>query len=262
MDLGSVLLVLVASVVAGVMNTVVGAGTIVTYPALVLIGVPPVEAIVANTVGIVPGTMTGAWGYRALLAGRWRTLLRLAAASATGGLVGAILLVRLPPGTVARVVPVLLVLAGLLAALQPRITQQVELHRQRRDHGGVAVATGDRITLPLVVAIGLTGVYGGYFGAAQGVLLLVALGVFLSGSLQQANAFKNFLAATTNLLAATMFILGRDVRVDWVAAAVVAVGSSAGSVLGARYGRRLSNEAMRVLIIVIAVLAAVREYLR
>lgn len=253
-----VAVVLIAAVVAGIMNAVVGAGTIVTFPILVLVGLDPVTAIVANTIGILPASFAGAYGYRETLRGRGPLTLRLSSMSLVGGLVGAILLVRLPPGVVARVVPPLLLLAGLLAALQPRIGAAIELHRAARpaDRG----ADGDRITVPLLLAVGATGVYGGYFGAAQGVLLLVTLGAFLGGSMNDLNGIKNVLSAVANMISALFFILS-DTSIAWVPVALVAIGSFVGGTLGGVYGRRLSGDALRIVIIVIAVVAAARQWL-
>jgi len=254
----SIGIILIAGTIAAVMNSVVGAGTIVTFPVLVLLGVPPVEAIVANTIGIVPGTLAGTWSYRATLVGRGRTVRRLIVASTLGGILGAILLVRLPPGVFTAVVPVLLLFAGVLAALQPRIAAAVEVQRVKRAAaGGPERVVGlDRITLPLVLAVGATGIYGGYFGAAQGVLLLVILGIFLGGSMNDLNGIKNALATTANVVSAIVFIFYRGVTVDWTIVIVIAIASTIGGFLGGIYGRRLSGEVLRVLIITIAIVAA------
>lgn len=257
----AILAILVAGIIASVMNSVVGAGTIVMFPVLVLLGMSPVEAVVANTIGIVPGTLAGTWAYRSTLTGRGRTVSRLIVSSTVGGVLGAFLLVLLPPGVFRAVVPLLLLFAGVLAVLQPRIAAAVDLHRTRRaEAGGPAhVAGRDRLTLPLVLAVGATGVYGGYFGAAQGVLLLVILGVFLGGSMNDLNGIKNALATTANVVSALVFILYRGVAVDWRVVLIVAVASTIGGSLGGTYGRRLSGDVLRVLIIVIAIAAAVYQ---
>lgn len=257
----SILFILLAATVASVMNSVVGAGTIITFPVLVLLGIPPVEAIVANVIGIVPGTLAGTWSYRSTLVGRGRTVLRLIVASTLGGILGAFLLVLLPPGVFIAVVPGLLLFAGVLAALQPRIAAAVDRARTRRaSAGGPEHVIGeDRITLPLVLAVGATGVYGGYFGAAQGVLLLVILGIFLGGSMNDLNGIKNALATTANVVSAFVFIGYRGVEVRWPVAIVIAIASTIGGLVGGIYGRRLSGDVLRILIIAIAIAAALYQ---
>lgn len=257
----SIAILFVAATIAAVMNSVVGAGTIVTFPVLLLLGIPPVEAIVANVIGIVPGTLAGTWSYRSTLVGRGRVVRRLIISSTLGGILGAFLLVLLPPGVFTAVVPLLLLFAGVLAVLQPRIAAAVDVARTRRAAaGGVAHVPGsDRITAPLVIAVGATGVYGGYFGAAQGVLLLVILGIFLGGSMNDLNGIKNALATTANVVSAFVFIGYRGVTVNWPVAIVIAIASTVGGLAGGVYGRRLSGDVLRVLIITIAIAAAVYQ---
>lgn len=254
----SIAIILLAATVAAVMNSVVGAGTIVTFPVLVLLGMPPVEAIVANVIGIVPGTLAGTWSYRSTLVGRGRTVRRLIISSTLGGILGAFLLVLLPPGVFTAIVPVLLLFAGVLAALQPRIAAAVDRSRTRRASGGgpAHVIGHDRLTAPLVLAVGATGVYGGYFGAAQGVLLLVILGIFLGGSMNELNGIKNALATTANVVSAVVFVVYRGIEIDWPVVIIIAIASTFGGLLGGIYGRRLSGDVLRVLIITIAIVAA------
>lgn len=254
----SIAIILLAATVAAVMNSVVGAGTIVTFPVLVLLGMPPVEAIVANVIGIVPGTLAGTWSYRSTLVGRGRTVRRLIISSTLGGILGAFLLVLLPPGVFTAIVPVLLLFAGVLAALQPRIAAAVDRSRTRGASGGgpAHVIGHDRLTAPLVLAVGVTGVYGGYFGAAQGVLLLVILGIFLGGSMNELNGIKNALATTANVVSAVVFVVYRGIEIDWPVVIIIAIASTFGGLLGGIYGRRLSGDVLRVLIITIAIVAA------
>lgn len=257
----SIAIILLAATVAAVMNSVVGAGTIVTFPVLVLLGVPPVEAIVANVIGIVPGTLAGTWSYRSTLVGRGRTVRRLIISSTLGGVLGAFLLVLLPPGVFAAVVPGLLLFAGVLAVLQPRIATAVDHFRTRRASGGgpVHVIGHDRLTAPLVLAVGATGVYGGYFGAAQGVILLVILGIFLGGSMNELNGIKNALATTANVVSAVVFVVYRGIEINWPVVIIIAIASTFGGLLGGIYGRRLSGDVLRVLIITIAIAAAIYQ---
>ena len=236
------LAVVVAGFVAGAVNTIVGSGSLVTYPVMVLLGVPPVTANIANTVGLVPGSIAGAWGYRDKLQGQGQLLIRLGAASVTGAVGGAILLTQLPKGAFALVVPVLILAAALLVALQPVIVDRIR------------TAPGTRWT-QLSFWVLLSGVYGGYFSAAQGVILLGLLGLFLTSGLQEQNAVKNVLQALVNLVAAGFFVsIG---AVAWQYAGLVAIGSLIGAPVGAKVAKRIPTRAFRVGIVVFGILMAV-----
>lgn len=258
-------LLLLAAVGAGAMNAVVGAGTLITFPTLLALGFPPVVANVSNTVGLVPGSITGAYGFRATLVGRWPLVKRLVGASALGGVIGGALLLGLPEGAFAMAVPPLLLLSAVLAAVQPRVAAAVAQRREARalaappsdagDAGGSRAVVGVRTHPLLIVLIGATGIYGGYFGAAQGVILLAVLGVFVAGGMTQVNGIKNILAGMANLVSALLFIAIADV--DWRVAGTVAVGASIGGGLGARYGRRLPAKVLRSIVVTIAVVAAI-----
>jgi uncharacterized protein len=250
-------LVLLAAIAAGAMNAVVGAGTLVTFPTLLALGLPPVVANVSNTVGLVPGSVAGAYAYRHTLTGRAPLLRRLVGMSAIGGVVGAALLVALPAGAFDAVVPPLLLGSAGLAALQPRVARMVERRRRRLAAPTETVggpATTSRVHPLLLVGVALTGVYGGYFGAAQGVILLALLGMFVEGGIVQVNGIKNVLAGLANLVSAALFLAVADV--DWVVAGVVGLGATIGGGLGGRYGRRLSAPMLRAVVVVIAVTAA------
>lgn len=242
--------------IAGVMNAVVGAGSLITFPTLLLLGYPPVLANVSNTLGLVPGSVMATFGYRATLHGRAPVVIRLVAAVAVGGVTGAALLVLLPGRAFDVIVPWLLLAAAVLAALQPRISAAIDLRRAVR---GVPHDGATTVSASVVVLVGLTGVYGGYFGAAQGVILLVILGLALGGPLNQLNGVKNILGGTANLVAAVVFMVISDV--DWVVAGLIALGSTIGGGLGGRYGRRLPSSALRVLLVTIAVVAAAVRFL-
>jgi hypothetical protein len=237
-------LVVLAGLGAGTINAVVGSGSLITFPTLVWVGLPPVVANVSNTVGLVPGAASGAWGYRRELAGQRGRLLRLGAGTLTGSVVGAILLLVLPPGVFATVVPALILLACLLVVIQPWLVRRLA-DRPRRDHGG-----------PLVwLAIFATGMYGGYFGAAQGVMLIAVLAVGLDETLQRANAAKNVLGGLANLVAGVLFIVVADV--NWAAAGLVAAGAAVGGLLGARVARRLAPAVLRAVVVLIGIIAVV-----
>ncbi|KIQ64575.1 MULTISPECIES: sulfite exporter TauE/SafE family protein [Kitasatospora] len=252
MTMWEALAVLLAGTAAGTINAIVGSGTLITFPVLLAIGLPPVTANVSNTLGLAPGSLAGAIGYRAELAGQSRRLLRYGAASLTGGLVGAALLIVLP-GAFDAVVPVLILTALVLVVLQPRVARAMAA---RRAAGTLPPATDGGPLLLLLIA--LTGVYGGYFGAAQGVLLLALMGMLLPDSLQTINGIKNVLALIVNGVAAVFFVFTSTV--DWTAAALIAVGSTLGGLLGAKVGRRLPPIALRTLIVVVG-LAAVTKLL-
>lgn len=248
-----------AGVAAGALNTVVGSGTLITFPLLLALGLPPVSANVTNTLGLVPGSLSGAWGYRRELAGQQARLVRLVPASLLGGAVGAGLLLVLPEQVFGAVVPVLIGLAVVLVVVQPGLQR---LLRRRRDdqaaRDGSTVDTRgrhrDRYTAawPLTAA---TGVYGGYFGAAQGVLLVAGLGSVLDDDLQRVNALKNVLAGAVNGVAAVVFVVVAAELIVWPIVVAVAAGSALGGVLGARIGRRLPDLLLRGVIVVVGVVA-------
>jgi uncharacterized membrane protein YfcA len=240
-------LVVLAGVGAGGINAVVGSGSLITFPTLLAVGYPPVVANVSNNIGLVPGSIAGAYGFRRELVGQRRRARILATASASGGLTGAVLLLTLPSSVFDAVVPVLVLGACVLMAFQPRLTAMVAARRpdDARDVGVV----------PLVIGY-LAGIYGGYFGAAQGVILLAMLAVFVPDDLVRSNALKNVLAGTVNAVAAVVFVLFADVA--WEAVALVAVGAVVGGVLGARIGRVIPPLALRALVITIGVVVAVR----
>lgn len=242
-------LVLVAGVWAGTINTVVGSGTLVSFPVLLGIGLSPVTANVTNTVGLFPGAFVGAYGYRRELQGQRGRVLALGIASTIGGGLGAVLLLTLPSGAFKAIVPVLIVLALLLVVFGRRLTAWAASRG-----GGASTKVGPALFL---TSLG-TGIYGGYFGAAQGVLLMGFLGLFLVESLQRQNALKNVLAGLVNLVAAVVFVA--TTHIDWAAAGLLAAGAILGGLLGAKIGRRLSPPVLRATIVVIG-LAAIAKLL-
>ena len=241
------LAILLAGVAAGTINTVVGSGTLITFPTLLAFGVPPVTANVSNTIGLVPGSLSGAIGYRAELAGQRARLVRLGSASLAGGLLGGVLLLWLPSAAFNAIVPALICVGIVLVVLGPAISRRVAARAEARgglpDHGAWWV-------WPAVLA---AGVYGGYFGAAQGVLLMGILGIGVADSLQRHNATKNVLALLVNGVAAVLFIVVADV--DWAVAGLIAGGSVIGGQLGATVGRRLPPTVLRGVIVVVGLVA-------
>jgi uncharacterized membrane protein YfcA len=246
MDVLEAVALLGAGIAAGAINAVVGSGTLITFPTLLAFGYAPVLANVTNNIGVLPGSVTGAWAYRRELAGQRARVLRLAGMSIAGGAIGAVLLLELPESAFDAVVPALILLACVLVMIQPWLSRKVA----QRD---VAVAHGGP---PVLGGVFLTGIYGGYFGAAQGVLLVAILGIFLDDDLQRLNAVKNVLAGLVNAVAAIVFVAVSEVA--WGAAAMIAIGSTAGGQLGGMFGRRLSPAVLRGIIVVVGVTAAVR----
>jgi uncharacterized membrane protein YfcA len=242
-------LVLAAGVGAGTINTVVGSGTLITFPTLLAFGVPPVTANVSNTVGLVPGTASGTWAGRPELAGQARLIRSLIPASLLGGVAGALLLLVLPESAFAAIVPALIGLGVALVVLQPRISAWVA---GRHEAVGGLPPTGARWVWPLVAA---AGVYGGYFGAAQGILLMAILGNGVADTLPRLNATKNLLSLVVNGVAAVVFVLLEPV--DWTVAGLIAAGSVVGGQLGARIGRRLPPTGLRAVIAVVGTVALV-----
>jgi len=246
MDVAEALALLAAGLVAGAINAVVGSGTLVTFPTLLAFGYAPVLANVTNNIGVLPGSITGAWAYRRELAGQRARVMRLAGASMAGGAIGAVALLSLPGSAFDAIVPALILLACALVVLQPRLSRLVAKREHAPAHGGPAAVAG----------VVITGVYGGYFGAAQGVLLMAFLGIFVDEELQRLNAVKNVLAGLVNAVAAVIFVSVSEVA--WGAAAMIAIGSAVGGQVGGMYGRRLPPLVLRGFIVVVGVVAAVR----
>jgi len=244
-------LVVVAGFWAGTINTVVGSGTLVTFPTLLALGYPPVTATTSNAIGLAPGSVTGAIGYRHELRGSGRRLLRYATASALGAGCGTVLLLSLPPDAFATVVPFLIVLALVLVVIQPRVSRWVaNRNPASSEHGGPL----------LLFFVFLIGVYGGYFSAAQGVLLMGVLGILLAERLQRLNGIKNVLAATVNTIAGIVYAFVAPV--DWTVIGLLALGAIAGGVVGAKIGRKLPPIVLRGVIITIGVAAVVGMLLK
>ena len=219
-------------------DTVVGSGSLITFPTLVAIGYAPVTANVSNTVGLVPGGVSGMIGYRRELRGQWRRCAILGIGTTAGAVLGGVLLLQLPDAVFDAVVPALILLAVVLMAIRP----------SPRVHEG-----GDNVPAGVAAAFG-TGIYGGYFGAAQGIILISLLRLCFGEDLQVLNAIKNVLAGLANLVAGILFIV--VAHVAWGAAALIAAGSVVGAQIGARYGRQLPQEVLRRIVIVYGVIVA------
>jgi uncharacterized protein len=236
-----------AGIAAGTINTVVGSGTLITFPTLLAFGYAPVTANVSNTVGLVPGSVSGAVGYRRELSGQRSRAIPLAISSTLGGVTGAVLLLVLPASAFKEIVPVFIGIALVLIVLQPYLTRLLgSRRREAHQTAGPAAAVG----------VFLSGIYGGYFGAAQGILLLAIMGLTVDEELQRINALKVVLAGLVNLVAGIVFVFAAHVA--WGAAGLIAAGSILGGVVGARQGRRLPPTALRIVIVAVGVTAIVR----
>jgi hypothetical protein len=238
-----------AGVVAGTLNTVVGSGTLFTFPVLLAFGYGPVTANVSNTIGLVPGSASGALGYRRELIGQERRLALLAAFSAVGGVIGAVLLLTLPASAFKDIVPVFIVIALVLIVFQPRINAFLEAR------GG---GRGDRPGPLALAGVFAGGIYGGYFGAAQGIMVLGILSLSLDEKLQRLNALKVVLTGLVNLVSGIVFVIAAHIA--WAPAGLIAAGSVLGGVLGARIGRRLPPQVLRAVIVVVGIGAIVRLF--
>ena len=256
MSIGDFIAILLAGIGAGTINTVVGSGSLITFPTLVALGYPPLVANVSNNIGLVPGSLSGAYGYRRELAGQQGRLKRLIPASAAGGLAGATLLLVLPSDVFDSVVIVLIVVALTLVVLQPTISKRLAARRQARAEASDEISLHRDVTPALMAVVAGAGVYGGYFGAAQGIILIAMLGIFVDDSLQRLNGCKNVLALTVNGVASVVFVLTTDV--DWAVVGVIAVGSTIGGQLGAKVGRKLDPRILRGVIVVVGLTALVR----
>ena len=239
-----------SGVAAGAINAIVGSGTLFTFPVLIAFGFPPVTATMSNAIGLVPGSFSGTWGYRRELAGQRRRILQLMPASLLGAVTGSWLLLHLPAETFETVVPVLLVLALVLVVTQTPIQRTLARHRERHgkmgaSHSQVAATVGGTY---------LIGCYGGYFAAAQGILLVGVLGSLLPESLQRLNALKNLLALGVNAVAAASYTIVAYDRISWEAAGLIAAGSLVGGSIGASVGRRVPAAILRGVIVVLGII--------
>jgi uncharacterized membrane protein YfcA len=239
-------LVIVAGLAAGTINAIVGSGTLVTFPALLAVGYPPVMANVSNSLGLVPGNFAAAYGYRAEIGRHRGRLVPLAAAAGAGGLAGAVALLSLPASVFDVVVPGLIALALVLIVVQPRLSRALAA----RGGGG---APRERPGALLLAGVFGTGVYGGYFGAAQGIVLLAVLAIALQDELPRLNGLKNLLVGLVNGVAAIVFVVAADVA--WLPVGLIAIGATMGGTLGARVGRRLSPAVLRGLIVLVGLAA-------
>ncbi|MGN7249118.1 sulfite exporter TauE/SafE family protein [Janibacter anophelis] len=242
LEMGAVVL---AGVWAGGINTLVGSGTLVTFPVLLALGVPAVTANVSNSIGLVPGGVSGSLGYLPEMKGMGRRVVQLVPMSVLGAITGALLLLWLPPEAFEAIVPVLIGIGILLVIFGPRLQTWAKRHHE---DGGSAPTWH---LVALMAGVLVAGVYGGYFGAAQGVILIGLLSALATEPLQALNGLKNVLGLVVNVIGSLVFIITAPELVDWGIAALIGIGSVLGGVLGARYGRRLPPNVLRGVIVVV-----------
>lgn len=240
---------------AGAVNAVVGSGSLLTFPTLLAFGFPAVVANVSNNVGLVSGNISGAVGYRRELKGQRARLIRLGAIAACGSVGGAAALLSLPSSSFEVIVPVLILIACVLVIIQPWLSKRVAAQRKKREALGGA-APAHRPGPVLGAGVLASAAYGGYFGAAQGVLVIGLLGTFLDESMQRINGAKNVLVTIVNGTAAIVYVI--FAHVNWLVVLLIAVGSTVGGLVGARYGRRLPPTALRIFVVLIGVISAVK----
>lgn len=251
-----VLFAVIAGFSAGAINVVVGAGTLVSFPLLVFIGYPPLTATIANTIGIVPGSAAGVWVYRRELHRLRGVVARLLPASLLGGVIGAGLLLAFPAEVFSRIVPWLIGVGTVLVLLGPTIKERLARRR------GAPSASDETAPFPTraalvgsVVGAFLLGIYGGYFSAAQGILLIGLLGILSQIDLQDLNALKNLTVAGVNVIAATVFLVRSPELIDWMLAGCIAIGAILGGLVGGRFARHLSPTLLRAAVALIGVAA-------
>lgn len=245
MSVLTVVFILTSGILAGVINTVVGSGTLVTFPVLLASGYPPVVANMSNTVGLVAGNFSGAYGYRRELRGQGRRIAMFAAVSVLGAVIGALSLIVLPASAFDNAVPALVLLASALVLIQPWLKK----HLGRRSQG--AAARGGPV---LWAGIFGAAVYGGYFGAAAGVVLLALFGLLLHDSMQALNGIKNICVGAMNASAALLFIAVSHIA--WLPAFLLMAGSFIGGQLGARTARRMPPTVLRGCVVAVGLIAS------
>ncbi|NUS40112.1 MAG: sulfite exporter TauE/SafE family protein [Terrabacter sp.] len=243
------LAVLGAGLGAGILTSTVGVASLLSFPVLLAVGLPPVVANTSNTVGLVPAGVSGSFGYRQELREHPRITWTVVATCALGAVGGAVLLLALPSSVFEAVVPWLILCTCLLVGVQPRIA------RWLRSRGGEDVGPRTRMGPVTTIFALLTGVYGGYFGAGSGVMMVAVLGLGLDIDLRVVNALKTLAIFAGNAVAGLVFVVVADL--DWRAIALLASGSLVGGYVGARVGRRLPPTLFRVLVVIAGVVAAV-----
>jgi len=250
LSIGQVVLLAVAGFFAGALNAAAGGGSLISFPALILVGYPSLTANVTNNVAVAPGYLTGATGYRHELHGQRKRIVPLVIASFIGSLIGVGLILASSQRAFESFVPFLVLAACVLLAVQPAISRWLGERSGDRERPGVGALAGQT----------LAGVYGGYFSAALGVAVLALLGLFLDDTLQRLNALKALLQLVIGAVSALGFALLAPVA--WTAVAIIAPASMVGGEVGARLAQRVSDRVLRVGIIAYGVAAAIWLFVR
>jgi len=257
MDAIRLLLVVMAAAIGGAINAIAGGGTLVTFPALVGLGVPAIVANATSTVALWPGAIASMYGYRHELAGVRSWAVRFAVPSLVGGLVGALLLLRTPADRFDQIVPWLVLGATLLFLAQRPL--MATLRKRRGESVGVDPATQPPSALLLLFQFGIA-VYGGYFGAGIGILMLAALGFMGFTNIHRMNGLKNWGGLCINVTAAVTFALMG--LVDWPVAIAMAAGAMLGGYAGSRLAQRVSQELVRRVVVLIGFVASLWLFLQ
>ena len=244
------LVVLLAGLGAGVMTSTVGVASLLSFPVLVAIGLPPVIANASNTVGMTPAGLSGSFGYRQELREHPRMTVAVIATCAVGSVAGAVLLLALPADVFEAIVPWLILFTCVLVGVSPRLNRWL-----RRNHDGTEPEPRTRMSPLTTFFATLTGIYGGYFGAGSGVMMLAVLGLGVDLEFRIINALKTLAVMAANVVATLIFVVVADL--DWQAVGVLAAGSIVGGYVGARIGRRLPPTLLRALVVLVGVIAFV-----
>jgi uncharacterized protein len=254
--LKSVAAVAAAGLSAGAINAVIGSGSLITFPTLVSVGLDKLAANVTNNAGLVSGSLSAVHGYRRELSGQRARLIRLVPFGAVGAACGAALLLLLPSRVFDGVVPFLVLLGVVLVAIAPWVQAKTRLAKMRPGSGGEA----GRLPWSMIAGVFLTGVYGGYFGAGQGVILTGVLGLGIDDDLRRINAVKNVLAAVANIVALLFFLAVRSSVIEWRAVGILAVSSTIGAQVGSKVGRRIPQSILRGGIVILGLGVALRLF--
>ena len=244
-----------AGVLAGLINGVVGSGTLISFPLLLLLGYPPLVANISNNIGLVPGSLSAAMQYRDTLRRDRAFILKMVPLTIIGSLAGGLLLIALPSSVFDAVVPILIAAALGIVVLQPIIQPRMNRRLEATIGTSAGMPTRLKLTLPLIIALPLLGAYGGYFGAAQGILLLVVFGLVLGLPFGEVNGFKCLLSALANAVSGILYIMVGSQYIDWLAVICIAVGSTIGGALGGRAAKFLPQGVYRAVIVVVGLAA-------
>lgn len=257
-------IILLAGFSAGFINAIVGSGTLISFPLLLLLGYPPLSANISSSVGLVAGNISGAYGYRREIRQNLKLIKMLLPSSILGGITGASLLLVLPESAFDFIVPILVALGLVMVLVGPKIQARVAAKRSQESSVEEILGSARQSPLPrggkrlaATVTVFLLGIYGGYFGAAQGMLMIGFLGALLSISLQSLNAVKNLLVSFVNILSALIFIFFAGENINWFVVLAIATGAAIGGLTGAKIGRRLPPGLLRGVILVIGVIALI-----